>query len=97
MADPIEVIARSIARALHGSASNDLDDVARDVLTALEAEGMAVVPFEPTTEMKEVGFSTSADAIRSNRLGLDPPLNPPVEAYKVMLAARPRWRASGAR
>lgn len=56
-------------------------------IAALEAAGFAIVPVEPTDEMAQVGFEVSADAIRSNRIGLDALLNPPVEAYKAMLAA----------
>lgn len=64
---------------------SDLQDLVRLFLNDLEGQGFAVVPVEPTEAMAEIGFSVSAEAIRSNRLGLDKPLNPPVEAYKAMV------------
>ena len=80
MPDPVEVIARAIAgeQAL-GDRWWVYEEEARAVLSALEGEGLAVVPVEATEEMLATATVDEPSAV----LGL-------ATRYAVMVAARPR-------
>lgn len=77
-AETIQVIAEAI-RAARINDECDSDAIAGDILTALQAEGMAVVPVEPTEAMLEAGEEADAMYYEGR--------TQTAQIYKAMLAA----------
>lgn len=89
MSDPtrskiIEVMAEGI-RLSRVDDVYDADEIASDILAHLSAEGMAVVPVEPSEAMIEAG---------RRELFADLKLGDALDAWRAMLSASPYGKAS---